>query len=148
MSALDPTTLRVLRKYVSGYGLLGIEETTDMRYPETKLRRFRSVSAALAWLGQDGNYAWSGAASNDLPVCQQNWHRRFRKVYLMPLGWRPDSRQVRETVTQHRGSSYHVDEPWAIARQAWRSCVGQLYANGSVEFAREQRHETSTQEGW
>ena len=61
--------------------IYGIEQTTDVRYPETKVVKFTSRKRALAWVAEDQGFAWSGAARNDIPVSQQNWHRRLRELY-------------------------------------------------------------------
>ena len=61
--------------------IYGIEETTDMRYPETKVVKFTSRKRALTWVKQDQGFAWAGGARNDIPVQQQNWHRRLRDIY-------------------------------------------------------------------
>ena len=61
--------------------IYGIEETTDSRFPETKVVKFTSRTRAIAWAKTDQGFAWSGAARNDIPSVQQNWHRRLRAVY-------------------------------------------------------------------
>lgn len=42
--------------------IVGIEETTDMRYPQTKTVRLSSEPAARRWLADGGGFAWPGAA--------------------------------------------------------------------------------------
>ena len=69
--------------------ICGIEETTDMNHPETKVVWFTSKVKALQWKqSKSGDYAWSGAADGNLPPTQQNWHRRFRRLYELPKGFR------------------------------------------------------------
>ncbi len=63
--------------------IYGIEETTDMRYPETKVVKFGSRNRAIAWVKDEQGFAWEGAARNDIPSQQQNWHRRLRWIYLV-----------------------------------------------------------------
>ncbi len=76
--------------------IYGVEQNTDMRHPDTRVYRFTSVRRALAWQnnmnrGGEGVFAFPGAASDGLPVSQQNWHRRFRYLFESPPGWRPPS---------------------------------------------------------
>lgn len=61
--------------------IVGIEQTTDSRSPETVVTRLSSRRAALAWVAQGGNLAWPAAANKDLPGGQQNWHHRLRQAY-------------------------------------------------------------------
>lgn len=75
--------------------IYGIEQTTDSRYPETKIWRFRSEPAALNWRdARRIQAAWPGAADPDLPVGQQNFHHRIRRLYRMPKGWRSPGKKV------------------------------------------------------
>lgn len=75
--------------------IYGIESTTDMRYPETKIVKFSSKARAAAWLAQDQGFAWSGGARPDIPSRQQNWHRRLRECYVV-VGFRPSSLKARQ----------------------------------------------------
>ena len=68
--------------------IIGVERTTDRRYPETRIERFRSEAQARRWLAQGGGYAWPGAANEALPAYRQNWHHRQRMAYAMPPGYR------------------------------------------------------------
>ena len=61
--------------------IYGIEQTTDSRNPETKVLKFTSRKRAIAWAQDIQGFAWSGGARNDIPVPQQNWHRRLRDLY-------------------------------------------------------------------
>ena len=61
--------------------IYGIEETTDSRFPETKVVKFTSRKRAIAWAKTDQGFAWPGAASEDIPIAQRNWHRRLRDIY-------------------------------------------------------------------
>ncbi len=85
----------------------GIEQTTDLRYRETVIRRFRSESTLREWLGQSqGQYAWPGAADERLPASQQNWHRRLRTGYRMPKGWRLKDKDVQRLRAGDHRSPY------------------------------------------
>lgn len=74
----------------------GIESTTDSRNPEITIRKFRSEHSLLRWIRgiRNGAFAWSGAADPNLPMGQQNFHRRFRCGYEMPRGFRLTDRDV------------------------------------------------------
>lgn len=72
----------------------GIEENTDMKCPQTKVVRLRSLAAALAFISKPSEYAFPGAADGSLPGSQQNWHHRLRTAYEMPAGWRISKREV------------------------------------------------------
>ncbi len=88
--------------------IVGIEQTTDQRHPETRIMRLSSRRHAEKWLTDSGKFAWSGAADKTLPVGQQNFHRRLRSAYVMPSGWRmPSKKRVEEA----RGS-----RPWEDRR--------------------------------
>lgn len=90
--------------------IIGIEQTTDARSPETRVARLRSRAHAEEWARASGDYAWSGAADDAVHVCQQNWHRRLRDVYEMPAGWRmPTKREIEA----QRGS-----RPWDDRRSS------------------------------
>jgi hypothetical protein len=88
--------------------IYGIEDTTDLRYPETKIEKFRSVAQALEWASHGGLFAWPGAASHLIPGPQQNFHHRLRKAYKMPTGWRPPGRREQDAyMERNRDSRYH-----------------------------------------
>lgn len=72
----------------------GIEQTTDRRYPETKVVRLGSERVAQRWLAGGGGVAWAGAADPSLPHGQQNFHHRFRSVYVL----RPGARITKQAV--------------------------------------------------
>ena len=74
--------------------LYGIEQTTDMRYPGTKIVKHASKKSALAWLHAAQDFAWVGAAKGDIPVQQQNWHHRLRSLYKCER-FRPSSLEKR-----------------------------------------------------
>lgn len=75
--------------------IYGIESTTDLNNPETKIIKFASEAKARRWLAAgSGGFAWPGAARDDLPPSQQNFHRRFRSAYRMPTGWRLLERDI------------------------------------------------------
>jgi hypothetical protein len=98
--------------------LYGYEQTTDLRYPETKIRRFTSRKAAIDWLraGRD-KFAWPGAADSSLPPVSQNWHRRLRRVFEMPRGWRPPSqKQLGIETARNATPTYHRTPNDELAR--------------------------------
>lgn len=74
--------------------IVGIEETTDSRHPETRIVRLRSEAAARKWLAQGGGYAWPGAADDSLPPGQQNFHGRLREAYILRPYYRLPGRDV------------------------------------------------------
>ncbi|MDA8209189.1 MAG: hypothetical protein M0Z92_09355 [Actinomycetota bacterium] len=76
--------------------IYGIEQTTDMRYPETKIVKFTSRKRALAWLADDQGFAWAGGARHDIPASQQNWHSRIRACYEVVGFRRPSDKKLRE----------------------------------------------------
>lgn len=104
-----------------------IEQTTDSRSPQTKVQTMRSEAAARRWLaaGSD-SFAFPGAARGDLPLTQQNWHRRIRTAYVMPPHWRLPSAN---RIAAERGS-----RPWEdrrsdkdiVASIVWREREAEL----------------------
>lgn len=54
----------------------GIEQSTDLRNPQTKIIRFRSKAAALKWRD-----AKNGEMTHADPAAARNYHRTFRSVY-------------------------------------------------------------------
>lgn len=68
--------------------ILGVERTTDVNHPETKIIRLATERRSVKWMSEGGGVAWTGAARADLPVSQQNFHRRLRYVFRMPAGFR------------------------------------------------------------
>jgi len=87
--------------------IYGIEDTTDTRYPETKIMKFTSRERALAWVAEDQGYAWGGSAKADIAAQQQNWHSRLRALYEMPKGWKPPSKtELQREVAQRRGMGW------------------------------------------
>lgn len=88
--------------------IVGIEQTTDSRWPETKVVRLVGRKRTLAWVSAGGGYAWSGAADEQIPVQQQNWHHRLREAWEMPPGWRMPTRKA---IAHVRGS-----RPWEDRR--------------------------------
>ncbi len=85
--------------------IVGIEETTDSRYPQTKIAKFRSETAARKWLSRGGGYAWPAAADPTLPVGQQNFHHRLREAYVMPPHFRLSPKEVEAERSHHRPDS-------------------------------------------
>ncbi len=76
--------------------IFGIEESTDLSRRATKVREFRSLAAAQAWLAASTNvFSDPGAANHAPPVDGQNFHHQVREVYRLPPGWRkPSFRRV------------------------------------------------------
>lgn len=102
----------------------GIESTTDSRYPETKIVKFTSRRAALNWVAKGGEFAWAGGARKDIPLQQQNWHRRLRDVYEIPSGERPPTpSERRKYVERSRGSSRRVTSADCVAE--WVVNIGE-----------------------
>lgn len=66
--------------------IIGVEQTTDCRHPETKIVVFGSRRKAERWRDAipSGAFAWPGAADKSLPASQRNFHRRFRYLYEPP----------------------------------------------------------------
>src|ERR1035437_7818948 len=96
--------------------IYGIEQTTDSRYPETKIVRFTNRKRALEWATGGGGFAWEGGACGDIPVQQQNWHHRLRDLYDLPVGWRkPTIKEQRAYADKWRGSSRRVTLEDAIS---------------------------------
>ena len=96
--------------------IYGIEQTTDSRYPETKIVKFTSRKRALGWAAQGGGFAWEGGARGDIPAQQQNWHHRLRDLYEMPPGWRPPTQREQSAyLDRYRGSSQRKTRADAIA---------------------------------
>jgi hypothetical protein len=87
---------------------LGVEETTDRRSPETKIKVFRTEATARKWLSVELGFAWPAAANPALPVTQRNFHRRIRTVYEMPARWQ---RPNQVAIQKARGS-----RPWEDRR--------------------------------
>lgn len=116
---------------------VGIEETTDSRYPETVIKKFRSERAAVRWMTEEGanGYAWSGAATHDVPGYQQNWHHRLRCVYEIKARYQPPKKEVNSIVGFWRGTSRYV----TIA-----TAEGELYRKHAVrrvELPKEVTHD-------
>lgn len=89
--------------------IYGIEETTDLRSPETKIKKFASKLRAIKWSENSGGLAWEGSAKKGIPVSQQNWHHRYRYVYSMPLGWRsPSKKKLSETARLYSTGTYYT----------------------------------------
>lgn len=99
----------------------GIDQTTDLRHPETKVVRLSSRKAALDWLAKKGELAWSGAARHDIPGPQQNFHHRLRSAYEMPPRWRPPSKKaLREKAWNSSTSSYPRNESDMLANAVYK----------------------------
>ncbi|HEX6382226.1 MAG TPA: hypothetical protein VF180_13355 [Acidimicrobiia bacterium] len=80
----------------------GIEQNTDTRAPQTTVVRLPSEQAAREWVQRNQGFAFPGSARGDLPGSQQNWHRRVRRVYVMPPGFRLSRRELREALALRR----------------------------------------------
>jgi hypothetical protein len=101
--------------------IYGVESTTDMRCPETVVKRFRSEPAARNWAEKGGGYAWPGAADNSLPGPSRNFHHRLRELYRMPAGWRPPSqRELRQRAHEDSTPSYPRNAADALAKAIWK----------------------------
>jgi hypothetical protein len=97
--------------------IYGIEQTTDSRYPETKIVNFSSRKRTLESVKDSGGAACAGGARSDIPRQEQNWHARLRNIYEMPVGWRPPARKEQNKFLEgYRHSSYRRTSSDAIAR--------------------------------
>ena len=86
---------------------IGIEESTDMRYPDPTFKRLPTERAALKWLaGGLKGFAYPGAADPNLPMTQQNFHHRIRTAYEMPAGWRLSRKEVDDVWSRASSSIY------------------------------------------
>lgn len=56
----------------------GIEQSTDLRNPQTVVKKFTSRKAAIAWKDAPGK---SGRSTFADPEGARNWHHTFRQVY-------------------------------------------------------------------
>lgn len=56
----------------------GIEQSTDLRCPNTVVKKFTSRKAAIAWKDAPGK---SGRTTYGDPEGARNWHHTFRHVY-------------------------------------------------------------------
>lgn len=56
----------------------GIEQSTDLRRPNTVVKKFVSRSAALRWRDEPG---MSGRSTYGDPEGARNWHHTYRRVY-------------------------------------------------------------------
>lgn len=83
-----------------------IEYNTDTRYRDIKIRKFKTLQKAKEFKQNfKASYCFPDAANEELPLVQQNWHRRFATEILeAPKGFRlknaTSEYQVRE-LRQH-----------------------------------------------
>ena len=60
------------------------QRNTDMRYPDTKSKKFSSFKTAKSFCGINVcDFAFPGAADSSLPGTQQNFHRRLKEVWYL-----------------------------------------------------------------
>jgi len=90
--------------------IYGIEQSTDLRYPGTRIRKFSSEKAALKWKSRGGGYTHTD------PDSVRNWHHTIRRVFRMPPGWRPPSRaKLRKEAKEKSTPSYPRNENDVLA---------------------------------
>lgn len=78
-----------------------IEQSTDLRYPQTKIWFTRSLRGIAKLLERSGRFSYSD------PEAARNWHRTFVKAYELPVGWRkPTEKQLREKAVKESTSTY------------------------------------------
>lgn len=53
----------------------GVQQSTDMRYPMTKIKKFTAIKALRKWIKNTGDYTY------DDPEQARNYHRDFRYGY-------------------------------------------------------------------
>lgn len=101
--------------------IYGVEQNTDLRCPNTKIVKFTSIKKAKEWRDKNLGYAFPGAANEDLPVTQQNWHHRIRTIYEMPYGWRfPSKQYLREKANRNSSPTYPSHPNDIAATIIWR----------------------------
>lgn len=61
----------------------GVEQSTDLRHPDTVVKKFKTKAEALRWKKEPGK---NGRTSYSNPEEARNWHHTFRKVYKFS-GW-------------------------------------------------------------
>jgi hypothetical protein len=101
--------------------IYGIEQTTDMRDPDTKIRKFSSLRQAERWAKDSGGFAWNGAVGSEVRPTMQNFHRRMRAIYQMPHSWRPPSkRELGAIAYRNSTSTYPCRRIDALASAIYR----------------------------
>lgn len=78
-----------------------IEQSTDLRYPQTKIWFTRSLREVAKLRERSGRFTYSD------PEAARNWHRTFVEVYELPAGWRkPPEKQLREQARKESTPTY------------------------------------------
>ena len=108
--------------------IIGVEQTTDMRYPQTKIVRFTSERQAAAWVAGGGGFAWPGAADETVRPSMQNWHRRLRRAYVLPKGYRIDEREVKARMAYPNDESRETVMAYMYRRIAVREIKAEAAA--------------------
>jgi len=73
--------------------IYGVEDSTDLRWKNTKIKRFRSIRQARRW-------------ALSLPDQSKIFgHKTFRRLYRMPTGWRPPSKKQLDNLARQNSSS-------------------------------------------
>ena len=103
---------------------IGIEYTTDDRYRNYKFKKFSSEKSAISWKAAGKlEFAFPGAAREDIPPYQQNFHRKLRAVYQMPYLFR----QSKKEISKIRGNGYYMlDYQEALYRYYIKNSVREL----------------------
>lgn len=109
---------------------IGISQNTDMHYRRTEIHRFRTEKAARAWLADDQQgLAYPAAASGELRVTQQNWHRRIRSAYELPKGFRLNRKAISGRLSGYQSSTYRTSTEDLEASQYSSAAVRELHEN-------------------
>lgn len=88
-----------------------IEQSTDMRCKNTKIRKFRSVKSAKQYASHGGFY------THDNPEEARNYHHTFREVY--EFCGRMNAKILSEY--KNTGTSFYpVSDNDAIAKYLWK----------------------------
>jgi hypothetical protein len=106
---------------------VGIQYNTDMRCPDYKVKKFRSIKSALKWKHEgEFKFAFPAAANENILVHSQNWHRSIREIYELNYGFRLKKSEVTQLWNKRsRGSIYE---------ESWNQCEVTLYTRNGVRY--------------
>lgn len=107
---------------------IGIEETTDRNHPETKILKFQNEKQAIKWVQETLRFAWSGATDPNLPITQQNFHRRVRELYKMPLNFRINKQELK----RRSDRDYKISMKQIEVSMYWKNAEA-IFTNGKWE---------------
>lgn len=102
-----------------------IEYNTDNNHPAYKIRQFTTESAAKKFYSKfKVDFAFPGAASEDIRPTMQNWHKRvLSNIYEKPIDLNIKREMKKRITNRRRMKDYYYNDLQAKVDTIYAKCI-------------------------